>query len=322
MKLNKLLCNLVFCFGALIGHTVQAQELPEKPISLIVGFVPGGAADASARLIAKRLGQNTHRSIAVINKPGAGGNVAHQYVAKGPNDGSMLLLGSIGPLTVSPHMMDVGYEPFTDFAPISGSVNYPLILVTHNASGVRTLKEYLDLAKSHPEKVDFASPGFGSSSHMAGELLNMNAGVNIVHVPYKGGGQVIQDLLGERTMSYFGSVASTLPLIEERRLVPLATTGLKRPSYLPNVPTVSESGYPGFEVLNWYGFVAPADTPSVILDRWNEEIVKVLTDPNIVRQLIELGLTPQPTTRQEFADFMKKESAKWGHIIKNLSLKK
>src|SRR5690606_14992929 len=299
-----------------------AQELPDRPVSLVVGFVAGGAADTSARLIAERLGHNTGRSIAIINKPGAGGNIAHQYVSKGPKDGSMLLLGSVGPLTISPHLMEVSYDPFKDLAPVSGGVNFPSVLVVHKGAGVTTLKEFIALAKSEPEKVDYASSGFGAASHLAGELLNMEADVNMVHVPYKGGAQAMQDLLGERVTSYFSAPPTAMPYVEEKRLIPLATTGLKRPAYLPEIPTVAESGYPGFEALNWYAFVAPGGTPDPILDRWNEEIVKVLFDPEVVKKLTEFGMTPQPTTRDEFAAFMKKESDKWGKIIKERNIKK
>ncbi|MCC2597177.1 tripartite tricarboxylate transporter substrate binding protein [Pusillimonas sp. MFBS29] len=299
-----------------------AQELPDKPISLVVGFVAGGAADTSARLIAERLGQNTNRSIAIINKPGAGGNIAHQYVANGPKDGSMLLLGSVGPLTISPHLMDVNYDPFKDLAMVSGGVNFPNVLVAHTAAGVSTLKELLDLAKTQPEKVDYASSGFGAASHMAGELLNMAAGVNMVHIPYKGGAQAMQDLLGERVMTYYSAPPTAMPYVEQKKLIPLATTGLKRPAYLPDIPTIAESGYPGFEALNWYAFVAPGGTPEAILDRWNKEITKVLTDPDVEKKLTEFGMTPQPTTRQEFTDFVHKEWDKWGAIIKERNLKK
>lgn len=323
MKMNQLMSGLVLSAGVLMTPgSHAAQELPDRPISLVVGFVAGGAADTSARLIAEKLGHNTGRSIAIINKPGAGGNIAHQYVANGPTDGSMLLLGSVGPLTISPHLMEVTYDPFKDLVPISGGVNFPNVLVVHKGAGVKTLKEFLDLAKSEPEKVDFASSGFGAASHMAGELLNMEAGVNMVHVPYKGGAQALQDLLGERVMSYFSAPPTAMPYVESGRLIPLATTGLKRPAYLPEIPTVAESGYPGFEALNWYAFVAPGKTPDAILDRWNEEIVKVLTDPEVEKKLTELGMTPQPTTRQEFAAFMKKESDKWGKIIKERNIKK
>jgi tripartite-type tricarboxylate transporter receptor subunit TctC len=323
MKLNTLMSALALFVSALIASAAHAaQELPDRPISLVVGFVAGGAADTSARLIAEKLGQNTGRTVTIINKPGAGGNIAHQYVANGPDDGSMLLLGSVGPLTISPHLMEVTYDPFKDLAPISGGVNFPNVLVAHKGAGVKTLKEFLDLAKSAPEKVDFASSGFGAASHMAGELLNMEAGVNMVHVPYQGGAQAMQDLLGERVMSYFSAPPTAMPYVEDGRLIPLATTGLKRPAYLPEIPTVAESGYPGFEALNWYAFVAPGKTPEAILDRWNAEIVKVLTNPEVEKKLTEFGMTPQPTTRQEFAEFMKKESGKWGKIIKERNIQK
>ncbi|MDS1139023.1 tripartite tricarboxylate transporter substrate binding protein [Pusillimonas sp. SM2304] len=323
MKLNTFMASLALSAGALMAPAAHAaQDLPDRPISLVVGFVAGGAADTSARLIAEQLSKNTGRSVAVVNKPGAGGNIAHQYVANGPGDGSMLLLGSVGPLTISPHLMEVAYDPFKDLLPISGGVNFPNVLVVHKAAGVKTLKEFLDLAKSHPEQVDFASSGFGAASHMAGELLNMEAGVNMVHIPYKGGAQAMQDLLGERVMSYFSAPPTAMPYVEENRLIPLATTGLKRPAYLPDIPTVAESGYPDFEALNWYAFVAPGKTPEAMLDRWNEEIVKVLTDPAVEKKLTEFGMTPQPTTRQEFADFIKKESDKWGKIIKERNIKK
>ncbi len=323
MKLNKLMTSLVLSAGALLVTAAHAaQELPDRPISLVVGFVAGGAADTSARLIAERLASNTGRSVAVINKPGAGGNIAHQFVANGPSDGSMLLLGSVGPLTISPHLMEVTYDPFKDLVPVSGGVNFPNVLVVHKAAGVKTLKEFLDLAKTAPEKVDFASSGFGAASHMAGELLNMEADVNMVHVPYKGGAQAMQDLLGERVMSYFSAPPTAMPYVETNRLIPLATTGLKRPAYLPNIPTVAESGYPGFEALNWYAFVAPGKTPEAVLERWNQEIVKVLTDPEVEKKLTEFGMTPQPTTRQEFAAFIKKEYDKWGKIIKERKIQK
>lgn len=322
MKLNNLMRSLVLSTGVLMMTAAHAAELPDRAISLVVGFVAGGAADTSARLIAEKLAQNTGRSVAIINKPGAGGNIAHQYVANGPADGSMLLLGSVGPLTISPHLMDVSYDPFKDLAPISGGVNFPNVLVVHKGGGVKTLKEFIDLARSQPEKVDFASSGFGAASHMAGELLNMEAGVNMVHVPYKGGAQAMQDLLGERVLSYFAAPPTAMPYVATGKLIPLATTGLKRPAYLPEIPTVAESGYPGFEALNWYAFVAPGKTSEAVLDRWNHEIVKVLTDPEVEKKLTEFGMTPQPTTRQEFADFMKKESDKWGKIIKERNIKK
>jgi tripartite-type tricarboxylate transporter receptor subunit TctC len=292
---------------------------PARPVTLVVGFAAGGAADAAARLIAKKLGENIGQSVVVDNKGGAGGNIAHQYVAaSAPADGTVLLLGSVGPLTIAPHLMKLPYDPFKDLAPVSGGVYFPNVLVVHKGLGVKTLAEFVQLAKK--KSVDFASTGAGSASHLAGELFNQRAGVDMVHVPYKGGAPALQDLLGERVASYFSAPPTALPFVESGKLIPLATTGLTRPAYLPNIPTVAESGYPGFEALNWYAFVAPGKTPAPLLDRWNAEITKVLNDPGVKAALSKHGLTPQPTTRAEFAAFMKKESAQWGAIIKERKL--
>ena len=302
----------------LVPGVGQAQEFPpKKPVTLVVGFAAGGAADAAARLIAKKLGENIGQSVIVDNKAGAGGNIAHQQVANGPTDGSMLLLGSIGPLTIAPHVMKVSYDPFKDLAAVSGGVNFPNVLVVHKGLGVKTLAEFVALAKKKAGGVDFASTGAGSASHLAGELFNQRAGIDMVHVPYKGGAPALQDLLGERVASYFSAPPTALPQVEAGKLIPLATTGLARPDYMPGIPTVAESGYPGFEALNWYAFVAPGKTPAPLLDRWNTEIVKVLNDASVKEALNRHGLTPQPTTRAELTAFMKKEDAKWGAIVRD-----
>ena len=305
-----------------LGSAAQAAPdwLPNKPVTLVVGFAAGGAADAAARMIAKKLGENIGQTVVVDNKAGAGGNIAHQFTAKGPADGSLLLFGSIGPLTIAPHLMKVGYDPFKDLAPVSGGVNFPNVLVVHKGVGAKTLAEFVALAKKPGARVEFASTGAGSASHLAGEMFNQAAKVEMVHVPYKGGAPALQDLLGERISSYFAAPPTAMPHVEAGKLIPLATTGLKRPAYLPNIPTVAESGYPGFEALNWYAFVAPGKTPAPILDRWNTEIVKVLNDAEVKKALEGHGLTPQPTTRAELTEFMKKEDAKWSGIVKSRNI--
>jgi tripartite-type tricarboxylate transporter receptor subunit TctC len=255
--------------------------------------------------------------VVVDNRAGAGGNIAHQIVANGPTDGSMILLGSIGPLTIAPHMMKVGYDPFKDLAPLSGGVHFPNVLVVNANSGIKTLADFVALARKEPGSVTFASTGPGSASHLTGELFAQQAKVEMTHVPYKGGSAAMPDLLAGRFTAYFAAPPTALPHIESGKLRPLATTGLTRPAYLPNIPTVAESGYPGFEALNWYAFVASAKTPAPILDRWNQEIVKVLNDPSIRDQLQKHGLTPNPTSRAELNDFMRKESAKWGAIVRD-----
>ncbi|RZL66061.1 MAG: tripartite tricarboxylate transporter substrate binding protein [Variovorax sp.] len=301
----------------LMGGSLHAQDFPpKKPVTLVVGFAAGGAADAAARLIAKKLGENIGQSVVVDNKGGAGGNIAHQFVANAAPDGTVLLFGSIGPLTIAPHIMKVPYDPFKDLAAVSGGVNFPNVLVAHKALGVKNLAEFVALEKKKPGSVDYASTGAGSASHLAGELFNQRAGIDMVHVPYKGGAPALQDLLGERIASYFSAPPTALPHVEAGKLVPLATTGLQRPAYMPNIPTVAESGYPGFEALNWYAFVAPGKTPTALLDRWNAEIVKVLNDGSVKDALEKHGLTPQPTTRAELTAFMKKEDAKWSAIVR------
>ena len=320
-KRNLLRATALAVSALMLAGAASAQEFPpSKPVTLVVGFAAGGAADSAARLIAKKLAENIGQTVVVDNKGGAGGNIAHQFVANAAPDGSVLLLGSVGPLTIAPHLMKLSYDPFKDLAPISGGVNFPNVLVVHKGAGVKNLAEFIALSKTKPGSVEFASTGAGSASHLAGELFNQRAAIDMTHVPYKGGAPALQDLLGGRITSYFAAPPTAMPHVETGRLVPLATTGLTRPAYLPNIPTVAESGFPGFEALNWYAFVAPGKTPAPVLDRWNLEIVKVLNDPGVKDALNKYGLTPQPTTRAEFAAFMKKESTQWAAIIKERKL--
>ncbi len=306
---------LAACLTTMAG-TAGAQEFPpKKPVTMVVGFAAGGSADIAARLIAKKLGENIGQVVVVDNKPGAGGNLAHAQVAKGPVDGSVLLFGSIGPLSISPHFMKVGYDPLKDLAPVTMGVTFPNVLVVPASTGIKTLAEFVARAKSAPGKLDFASTGPGSASHLAGELLNDVAKIDTVHVPYKGGAPALQDVLGDRVTSFYAAPPTALPHLESGKLVALATTGLTRPSYLPNVPTVAET-YPGFNATNWYAFMAPGKTPKPILDRWNTELVKVLNTPEIRASLLKHGQTAAPGSREELAKFIAAENEKWGRIIR------
>jgi len=303
--------------ASLAAAGVQAQDFPpKKAVTMIVGFAPGGAADAAARLMAKKIGENIGQTVVVDNKAGAGGNIAHQLTANGATDGSTILLGSIGPLTIAPHMMKLPYDPFKDLAPLSGGVHFPNVLVVNAQSGIKNLNDFVAAARKQKDAVSFASTGSGSASHLTGELFGLQIKADMLHVPYKGGAPAMQDLLAGRFTGYVAAPPTALPHIESGKLTPLATTGLTRPAYMPNLPTVAESGFPGFEALNWYAFVASAKTPTPILDRWNQEIVKVLNDREIREALAKHGLTPHPTTRAELTDFMQKESAKWGAIVR------
>ena len=311
--LNTLL-SLTFC---LLSCSANAQEFPpKKTITMIVGFAAGGAADTAARIISKKLGENIGANVVVDNRGGAGGNIAHQVAANGPSDGGTILFGSVGPLTIAPHMMKLPYDPFKDLAPISMGVNFPNILVVNSSTGIKTFSEYIAYAKKNPKKLEYASTGPGSASHLAGELLDEMAGIDTVHVPYKGGAPAMQDLLGERVAAYFSTYSTAQAYIENGKLNALAVTGPQRLKALPKVPTIAESGYTGFNAINWYAFVASSKVPAPILDRWNAEIVKVLKSPDVAKQLNDHGLTPMPTSREELTNYMIKESTAWGRLIR------
>jgi tripartite-type tricarboxylate transporter receptor subunit TctC len=317
MKRSVLIKMTGLALSGLAVCGVQAQDFPpKKPVSLVVGFAAGGSADTAARLIAKKLGENIGQSVVVENKAGAGGNIAHQYVANAAADGSVLLLGSIGPLTIAPHLMKLPYDPLKDLAPVSMGVSFPNVLVVHAGTKIKTLAELVAQAKKKPDSVDYASTRAGSAAHLAGELLNDVAGIETVHVPYKGGAPALQDVLGGRVTAFYAAPPTALPHIESGKLIPLATTGLSRPAYLPNVPTVAEAGYPGFNATNWYAFVAPAKTPKVILDRWNLEIAKALNSPDVREGLLKHGQSPAAGSREDLAKFMATEYAKWGRIVR------
>ena len=299
-----------------LSFGASAQELPKKTITILVGFAAGGATDTAARIIAQKLGENLGQTVVVDNKGGAGGNIAHQYAANGPTDGSLLLLGSVGPLTIAPHLMKLPYDPVKDLAPITMGVNFPNVLVVGAQTKIKTFAEFIAFAKKNPGKLDFASTGPGSASHLAGELLNQMAGIETLHIPYKGGAPALQDLLGGRVAAYYSTYATAQPYIDIGKLVPLASTGAQRLAALPKIPTVAESGYPGFSATNWYAFVASSKVPQPILDRWNVELVKVLKSPDVVAALNKHGLVPQPGTRDELARYMASETAMWGKVIR------
>jgi tripartite-type tricarboxylate transporter receptor subunit TctC len=295
----------------------QGPSFPPRTITIVVGFAAGGAADAAARLIGKKLGENLGVPVVVDNKPGAGGNIAHQYVAKtAPADGSVIMFGSVGPLTIAPHLMRLPYDPMKDFAPITMGVNFPNVLVVHAGLKIKTFAEFIAYARANPGKLDYASTGPGSASHLAGELLNDMAKIQTVHVPYRGGAPALQDLLGGRVATYYSTFATAQPHIETGKLIPLGVTGAIRLSTLPKVPTIAESGYPGYGATNWYAFVASSKVPKSVLDRYNTELVKVLRTPDVVQSLDAHGLPPQPGTRDELAKTMERETATWGRVIR------
>lgn len=324
MELRFLGTVLLLC-AVLFGTTPRvalAQEFPSgQTISVIVGFVAGGATDTSTRIIAKELSSNLGQPVVVENKPGAGGMLAAQYVVNAKADGTVLMLGSIGPMAVMPHLMKLSFDPLRDLAPITMGVSFPNVLVVPPSLNITTLAEFIALAKKNPGKLTYASTGVGSAAHLAGELLGQRAGIDIVHIPYKGGSAAMIDLLGGRIEAYYSTPSSAASHIQSKKLVAIATTGLVRPESLAGLPTIAESGYPEFNATNWYAYLAPAKTPAPILDRWNAEFVKVLTTPAVREALLSHGLIPDPMSRQALGDYMAKESAIWKQVIQERNIK-
>lgn len=292
-----------------------AQDIPKKQITIVVGFEAGGAADHAARVVAKKLTENLGTTVVVDNKPGAGGNIAHEQVARAAADGSVILLGSVGPLSIAPHLSKLRYDPEKDLAPLTMGMNFPNVLVVPPTLGVKTFAEFMALAKKNPGKLNYGSTGVGSASHLAGELFNAMGGVEIVHIPFKGGAPAMNELLAGRISAYFATMSTAAPHIASGKLIPLATTGLVRAPFLPDLPTVSEAGLKGFTATNWYAFVAPGKTPVPILDRWNEELVKALKAPEVADELTRAGLLPAPSSRDDLARTIAEESKTWGKVI-------
>ena len=296
-------------------HAARAQDLPKK-ITLFVGFAAGGAADHAARVVAKRLADNLGATVVVENKAGAGGNIVHQQVSQAAPDGSVILLGSIGPLSIAPHLGKLGYDPQKDLAPLTMGMNFPNVLVVPPTLGAKSLAELIALAKREPGKLNYGSTGAGSASHLAGELFADLAGIDIVHIPFKGGAPAVTELLAGRLSMYFATMSTAQQHMAAGKLVALATTGLARAPFLPDLPTVAER-LPGFTATNWYAFVAPGKTPPPILDKWNHELVKALKSPEVADELTRAGLLPAPGTRDELARYIASESATWGKVVKD-----
>jgi len=307
---------------AALPLALAAQNFPARPVTLTVGFAPGGGTDTAARVIAKKLTDNLGVAVVVENKAGAGGNIAAEDIANAPPDGYKIHLTSVGPMSVAPAMTpNLRYDPRKDIAPITMGVVFPNVMIVHPGVKVKTLAEWVALAKNEPGKHSFGSSGIGGAGHLSGELFNQAAKIDAIHVPYKGGGPAMTDLLGGRIDMYIAVPSTAQSHIEAGKVTALATTGLKRTAAMPNVPTVAEQGYPGFEAINWYAFVAPGKTPRNLIDYWNRELVKVLKDPEVSKELAKHGLEPQPGTPEELAKYIEAETEKWGRVVKSANIK-
>jgi tripartite-type tricarboxylate transporter receptor subunit TctC len=312
-----MLRSLVAATLAALSHVAFAQSYPAKPITMLAGFAAGGSVDTVARIVAKRLADGLGQNVVVDNKAGAGGVVATQQLARSAPDGYTILLAAMGSLAVSPHLVpNIGYDPLRDLAPITMAVAFPNVIVVHPSLPARTLADFVQLAKASPGKITYGTSGIGGTGHLAGEMFALTAGIDIVHVAYKGGAPAMQDLLGGQIPAVVGTPITSLPHIKSGKIRALATTGATRARIMPDVPTVAESGYPGFEAINWYAYVAPARTPPEIIARLNREIGAVLNAPEVREQLDQHGVEARPGSSAELAKYMASELSAWGKVVK------
>jgi tripartite-type tricarboxylate transporter receptor subunit TctC len=304
--------------GAAAG--AAAQNFPAKPITTVVGFEPGGGTDTTARIVAPALSELLGQQVVVENRAGAGGNIAVDYVAKSPPDGYTLVLANVGALAVNPHLLKTPYDPLRDLAPVSMAVVFPNVLVVQPDLPVKSVQDYVKLATEKPG-VTYASSGIGGAGHLAGELLKSMAKIDIVHVPYKGGGPAMQGFLGRQVDSFFATPISSISQIRSGKARAIATTGAKRDKLMPDVPTVAESGFPGYEALNWYGYLASAKTPKEIIDRLSRDIAKALADPKVVAALNKTGVEPVAMTPYDFGRYIQREYDTWGKVVREAGIK-
>jgi len=305
-----------------IALPVAAQDVyPSKPVKLIVPFPPAGGTDVLSRAIAQAISTQTPGFVFVVdNRPGAGGNIGLEAAAKSPADGYTIAMGQTSNLAVNPALYTkMPFDPLKDFAPIALVSSQPLIVVVVATSPYKTFKELIDASKK--ESFNMASAGNGTIGHIAGELFQRRAGVKWTHIPYKGAGPAVTDMLGGSVQVFFANTQSVSGLIAGGKLHALAVTSTKRLPGLPNVPTVAESGYPGFEAATWSGLVAPAGTPPAIIEKLNGEVNKALKRPEVSKKLEDEGSTPLGGTPQQFADYIRAEHAKWGTAVRDANIK-
>jgi len=292
-----------------------AQSYPAKPVRLIVPFPPGSGVDIVSRIVSPRLGEALGQQIVVDNRAGAGGIVGAEIAAKAAPDGYNLFMATAGILTVVPLLSKVSYSATRDFVPVTLVASVPSMLVVHPAMPVKTLKDLLSLAKAKPGTINYASTGSGTLPHLAAELLKREAKIDIVHVPYKGSGPAMTDLLGGHVDMFFGNMLSVVPLVKSGKLKGIAVTSLKRSPVAPQVPTVAESGFPGFEAGTWFGLLVPSGTPKEIVARLHGDMVKTLHQPEVEQRLAEQGGTAIGNTPEAFGRYIAAETAKWRRVL-------
>ena len=318
----KFLLPLLFLVASYGTVALAQSPYPDKPVKIIVPFPPGGATDVVGRALAVRLSQLWKQQVLVENKPGAGGNIGADLVAKAPADGYTLLLASPAEITINPYLYaQMPFDPSRDFIPVARVASSPLVLVVNSKSAVKNMAELLQMIKTQGSKVNYASSGSGGPQHLAGELFQLMAGVSMTHIPYKGGAPAITDLLGGQVDLFFAGIPPALPHIIAGKLRPLAVTTLKRSPLLPQVPTVSESGFPGFNIENWQGIFVPRGTNNQIVDKIATDIGVIAAEKNFYELLSAQGAVPAPLMPKEFAVFVNAESQKYSKLIKDSGAK-
>jgi tripartite-type tricarboxylate transporter receptor subunit TctC len=313
--------SLAACFMIAIAPAALAQgDYPNRPVRLVVTVPPGGAADFIARLVGAKLAESLGQPVLVDNRAGAGGTIAADAVAKAPADGYTLLQNSITTHGVGPHLYaKLPYDPVKDFAPVSGLALLPLIMAINADLPFKSVQELI--AGSKKTSLNFASSGNGGAPHMAAELFKSETGASITHVPYKGSGPAVADLVGGRVQIMFDAAPSLIQHVKSGKLRVLAAASARRNPLLPEVPTFAELGYPKIAVSLWYGLLAPAGTPRGVVDRLNREAVRALQSAEVRERLLAQGAEPMPATPEAFASFMQEESAKWAPIVKQAGVK-
>jgi tripartite-type tricarboxylate transporter receptor subunit TctC len=307
---------------SLVAANAFAQAYPSKPIRLIVPFPPGGGNDVIARIVGQKLTERFGQPVVIDNRAGSNGIVGLQALMQAAPDGYTIGVGAAGPLAVNPSLYErLPYNSLKDFSPITNMVNFPLLLVTHPGLPAKNVRELIVEAKAKPGRLFYASPGSGNSGHLAGELFNSLAGVQITHVPYKGQGPAVTDLLGGQVQMLFSSIPSVLPFVQQGRLNGLAVGSAKRLAALPNIPTIAESGVPGYEAYSWVGMIAPANTPKDIVNLLNREIVEILKQKDVEDKLNQQGAIPVGDTAEQFGEYISAEIKKWGAVVKSANIK-
>jgi tripartite-type tricarboxylate transporter receptor subunit TctC len=303
------------------AHAADAQQYPVKPVRLIIAYAAGGGTDTVGRVFAQKLSEGLGRQVVVDNRPGANGNIATEVAVKSQPDGYTMIMGNIGPIGVNPHLYKLAFDPLRDLAPVTLIATAPLLVVVHPSLPVNSLKDLIALAKREPGKLSYSSAGVGSSNHLAGALFNIEARVDVVHIPYKGAAPALTDLIAGQVQLSFQTLPSVGGNVKSKRLKPLAVTSARRASTYPEVPTAAEAGLKGFEVSAWYSILVPAGTPRPIIDRLNGEILKALKQKDVVDRLQAEGAEVAGTSPEDFGEFMRRETAKWGRVVKLSGMK-